>query len=135
MFSKFPFLAVSLLALPLPGLRELPHAYDFTTTSTLRAPQFLNAAQTCLIRSKTPKTSSYWISPQGGRSLRHFMLFFFFLRFYLFIRERHRQRGRNKGRGRSRLPVMSLVWDLIPGPRDQALSQRQKINHGATQVP
>ena len=29
----------------------------------------------------------------------------------------------------------SLMWDSIPGPQDHALSQRQMLNHGATQVP
>ena len=26
------------------------------------------------------------------------------------------------------------MWDSIPGPRDHTLSQRQELNHGATQV-
>ena len=62
-------------------------------------------------------------------------LLFFFLRFYLFIHERHRERGRDIGRGRSRLPVGSPMWDSIPGPQDQDLSQRQTLNHRATRAP
>ena len=63
------------------------------------------------------------------------VLFFFFLRFYLFIHKRHREGGRNKGRGkRSRLRAGSPMWDLIPGLRDHALSQRQMLNHWATQA-
>ena len=49
----------------------------------------------------------------------------FFLRFYLFIHERHRERGRD----RSRLPARSQMQDLIPGPPDHDLSQRQSLNH------
>ena len=60
---------------------------------------------------------------------------FFFLRFYLFIHERERERGRDTGRGRSRLPAGSLMWDLILGPQDHDLSQRQMLNHGAPQAP
>ena len=48
---------------------------------------------------------------------------------YLFVHERHTERERDVGRGRSRLPVRSLMWDLIPGHRDHALSQRQMLNH------
>ena len=59
---------------------------------------------------------------------------FFFLNFiYLFMRDT--QRGRDIGRGRSRLPSGSLMWDWIPGPRDHDLSQRQMLNHWATQMP
>ena len=60
---------------------------------------------------------------------------FFFLRFYLFIHERHPERGRDIGRGRSRLPTGSPMRDSIPGPQDHDLSQRQMLNHWATQVP
>ena len=60
---------------------------------------------------------------------------FFFLRFYLFIHEKHRERGRDIGKGRSRLPAGNLMWDLIPGPWDHDLSQRQTLNHWATQAP
>ena len=45
------------------------------------------------------------------------------------------ERGRDTGRGRSRLPTRSPTWDLISGPRDLDLSQRQTLNHWATQVP
>ena len=37
--------------------------------------------------------------------------------------------SRDIGRGRSRLPVGSLMQDLIPGPWDHDLSQRQTLNH------
>ena len=49
----------------------------------------------------------------------------------LFIHERHRVRGR----GRSRLSVESPMQDLILGTWDNDLSQRQMLNHWATQVP
>ena len=42
---------------------------------------------------------------------------------------RDTERGRDIGRGRSRIPVGSLMWDLIPGLWDHALSQRQMLNH------
>ena len=47
---------------------------------------------------------------------------------------RNTERVRDIGRGRSRLPTVSPMWDLIPGPRDHALSWRQMLNHWATQV-
>ena len=46
-----------------------------------------------------------------------------------------RERGRDTGRGRSRLPAGSPMRNLIPGPRDHALSRRQMLNHRASQVP
>ena len=62
-----------------------------------------------------------------------------FFKKILFIHERHRKRGRDIGRGRSRLPVGSLMWvGLHPrtlGPWHHTLSQRQMLNHWATQVP
>ena len=45
------------------------------------------------------------------------------------MRQRKRERGRDMGRGKSRLPAGNSMWDLIPGPQDQALSQRQMLNH------
>ena len=54
---------------------------------------------------------------------------------YLFVYERHRKRGRDIGRGRSRLSARSPMWDLIPGPWDHTLSQKQTLNHWAIQVP
>ena len=42
-------------------------------------------------------------------------------------RQRHRQREKQALR---RCPM----WDSIPGLQDHALSQRQTLNHGATQV-
>ena len=56
--------------------------------------------------------------------------FFLFLRFHVFIHERHTE----VGRGRNRLPTRSLQ-DTIPGPWDHDLSQKQMLNHWATQVP
>ena len=49
-------------------------------------------------------------------------MLYFFLNI-VFIHERHRERGRDIGRGRSRLPMGSLIRELIPGPRDHNLSQ------------
>ena len=49
--------------------------------------------------------------------------------FYLFMRDTQRERSRDLGRGRSRVPVGSLMWDSIPGPRDHDLSQKQTLNH------
>ena len=49
--------------------------------------------------------------------------------FYLFVHERHRDRGRNW------LPMGSLMWDLIPRPRDHNLSQRQTLNHEPRRCP
>ena len=51
-----------------------------------------------------------------------------------FIHERHKERGRDIGRGRSRFLVRSLMWVSVPGPQDHDLSQRQILNHRATQV-
>ena len=48
---------------------------------------------------------------------------------YLFMRDT------DIGRGRSRLPMGSSMWDSIPGLWDHDLSQRQTLNHWATQVP
>ena len=42
---------------------------------------------------------------------------------------RDTERGRVIGRGRSRLPVGNPMKDLIPGPWDYDLSQRQMLNH------
>ena len=57
----------------------------------------------------------------------------FFLKI-LFIYERHRESGRHIDRGRSKLPEGSPMWDLIPGPSDHDLSQRQTLNHWAPQA-
>ena len=65
----------------------------------------------------------------GSISLPPFLKIVFLLRFYLFVRDRERRRGR------SRLPTWSPMWDSIPGPWDHNLSQRQMLNHCATQVP
>ena len=53
----------------------------------------------------------------------------------ILIHEKQTERGRDIDRGRSRLPIGSLMWDLIPGPWYHDLSQRQTLNHWATQVP
>ena len=42
-------------------------------------------------------------------------------------RQRHRQREKQS-------PCGSLMWELILGSQDHALSQRQMLNHRATQV-
>ena len=39
------------------------------------------------------------------------------------------ERGKDIGRGGSTLPAGKLMWDLIPGPRNHDLSQRQTPNH------
>ena len=49
-------------------------------------------------------------------------------------RERERERGRDTGRGRSRIPEGSPKWGSILEPRNHNLSQRQALNHWATQV-
>ena len=56
----------------------------------------------------------------------HRNLFFFFLRFYLFIHERHREQQRHRQKS---LPEGNLMQYSIPGPQDHDLSQRQKLNH------
>ena len=53
--------------------------------------------------------------------------------------ERHTERGRDIGRGRSRLPVVSLMRDSIPGPQDQDLNQTkadaQPLSHPGAPEP
>ena len=43
-------------------------------------------------------------------------------------------RDTETGRGKSKLPMENLMWDLIPGPWDHNLSQRQiddqPLSHG-----
>ena len=46
---------------------------------------------------------------------------------YLFLRDT--QRARDSGRGRGRLPVGTLMWNLIPGHWSLDLSQRQMLSH------
>ena len=48
---------------------------------------------------------------------------------------RDTERGREVGRGRSRVPTGSPMYNLILGPQDHNLSQRQMLNHWATKVP
>ena len=49
------------------------------------------------------------------------------------MRDTERARGRDIGRGRSRLHAGSLMWESIRELQDQALGQRQALNHWATQ--
>ena len=55
-----------------------------------------------------------------------------FLFIYSWEIQRERQRHRQK---KKQAPAGSLMWDSIPGPQDHNLSQRQMLNHWATQVP
>ena len=51
--------------------------------------------------------------------------------FYLFMRDTQRERERERQRyrqRRSRLHAGSPMWDLITGPQDHALGQRQELN-------
>ena len=49
--------------------------------------------------------------------------------------ERHKERGRDLGRGEADSLTGETDAGLIPGPQDHNLSQRQMLNHWATQVP
>ena len=64
--------------------------------------------------------------PPNGRVCIPFYNFFFSQRFliYLFIIDTERERQRHRQREKQ-FPPGSLMWDLIPGPWDHALSQRQ----------
>ena len=48
---------------------------------------------------------------------------------------RDTERGRDIGKASSRLPAGNLMQDSVPGPWDHNLSQRQTLNHWATQAP
>ena len=48
--------------------------------------------------------------------------------------QRERERERERGRGRSRLHAGNPTWDSIPGLQDQALDQRQVLNHRTTRA-
>ena len=48
-------------------------------------------------------------------------------------RERERERQRYRQREKQAPCTGSLTWDLIPGPQDHALGQRQALNRCATQ--
>ena len=61
------------------------------------------------------------------RVLTSSIVFYDFL-IYLLMRQRERERGRDTGRGRTRLPARSPMQNLILGPWDHALSQRQILN-------
>ena len=70
-------------------------------------------------------TTGYWTIGETYAYTLSFHLFFksFFKTF------------KGKGRGRGRLPAGSLMQDSIPGTPDCNLSQRQTLNHLATQAP
>ena len=53
---------------------------------------------------------------------------FFVFKRYLFIHEKQRERGRDIGRERRRLHAGSPMQDLILGPQDHTLGQRQVLN-------
>ena len=44
------------------------------------------------------------------------------------------ERSRDTSRGRNRLHIRTPIWDSTPGPQDHTPSQRQKLNHWATQA-
>ena len=52
----------------------------------------------------------------------------------LFIYKRHAEKERQRHRQREKQAPYGEP-NVIPGPRDHALSQRQTLNHRATQVP
>ena len=74
-----------------------------------------------------PTTKYFFLSFDTGA-------FLFFFKDFIYSWETQRERSRDIGRGRSNLPVGSLVWDSIQGPWDHNLSQRQMLNHWATQA-
>ena len=59
---------------------------------------------------------------------------FVFKILFIYSWQTKNERGRDIGRGRSRLPVGGLVQDSILRPQDHNLSQRQPLNHWATQA-
>ena len=92
------------------------------------------------IRSSLQVVALDWISeiqtfPQNRYQISSqelSLVFVFFLRFCLFIHERHeRERGQRHRQREKQAPSM---WDSIPGLQDHDLSQRQTLNHWATQV-
>ena len=55
-----------------------------------------------------------------------FIYFYFYDFIYLFMKDtRERQRPRQREK---QAPCGGPMWDWIPGPRDHALSQRQRLN-------
>ena len=63
--------------------------------------------------------------------------FFFFLRFYLVIRERDRERGRDIGRGRSLAPCREPDAGLNPrtlGSRPKPKADAQPLSHPSVPV-
>ena len=62
------------------------------------------------------------------KSVKVFRITVFFFKDFIYLFMRDTERGRDIGRGRSRLPAGSPMRDLIPGPRDHILSQRQSLN-------
>ena len=58
----------------------------------------------------------------------------FFLRFYLFIHERQREKeAETQAEGEASSP-QEPDMGLNPGPQDHSLTQRQTLNHRATQA-
>ena len=57
----------------------------------------------------------------------------FFKILFIYSWETQRERQRHKQREKQ-APCGEPVWDSIPGPQGHALSQRQMLNHWATQV-
>ena len=72
-----------------------------------------------------------WFHLVKKHTLYGFLIESFYFYFFLFIRDTERQRHRQRGAP----PVGGPMQDSVPGPRDHSLSQRQKLNHWATQVP
>ena len=69
------------------------------------------------------------------KNLSWLSFIYLFFKDFLYLFMRDTERGRDTGRGRSRLPVRSLMWVLIPGPRDHDLSWRQMLNCSTTEPP
>ena len=71
------------------------------------------------------------VTRMGSQGTGFSFLFFLMI---LFIHERHRERQRHMQR-EEQASCEEPVWYSIPGPRDHHLSQRQMLNHWATQAP
>ena len=79
--------------------------------------------------------SPCWVFQSCLPSLKSGYICSLFKKYFSYLSMRDTERGRDIGRGRSRLLVGSLIQDSIPAPQDHDLSQRQMLNHLATQVP